>query len=167
MVRISFLLIGFFIFSSGFSQMREEKNLQPINSIQSLVDSIVYYGEIHGPYVAGVTSKSKSHKLFQKLTRNFQIEELLPLSSHCNPTVRGYAFWALSRVHYKQLDSVLIAHARDEEMVRVIQGRIISELPVIDFMQWVVHPDLLDADSKKLPEKVIDSVAKVRFLKNF
>lgn len=167
MLRINYLILSLLISGVGLAQVAEKREILTMDAIKSVVDSLAFYNEIHGLYVAGITSKSKSYKLFQKLSTSFELDYLLQLSTHCNPTIRGYVFWALSRSHYGGLDSVLLAHAKDEQRVRVIQGRTIAEVPVIDFMQWVVHPDLLDADSKKLPKTVIDSVSKIRFSKGF
>ena len=57
----------------------------------------------------------------------------------------------------------MLSHARDEAPVRFIQGGMVTELPLVDFLQWVVNPQLLDGDCKKLDNSVLDRVTELRF----
>ena len=77
--------------------------------------------------------------------------------------VRAYAFWALARQQYEELEQVLLEHARDEALVREVQGGMVTQVPLIDFMQWVVDPELLDTESKKLDTDVFRQVSEIRF----
>ena len=135
----------------------------PADSVQVLTDSLAGVNELHGPYVGFSGAVSGQYRNFGKLVELTCPEELLELMGHPNAVVRGYAFWGLARDQYENLDSVLLAHARDEAPVRVLQGGMVSELPLIDFLQWVVNPQLLDGDCKKLDARVIDRVAELRF----
>lgn len=136
-----------------------------VNEVKIITDSLVFYNEVHGPFVDGLFRNKRPYRLFSKLGMEASETELLNLMKHSNAVVRSYAFWALSRVHYEKLDSVLLAHAQDDAIIRVIQGRVVSEVTVIDFMQWVVNPDMLDDTSKKLPNTVLDSLNAIRYPK--
>ena len=149
----------------GFSQPAAGKgpNPSPPDSLQVLTDSLAQVNELHGPYVGFSGAITAQYKNFGKLVEAATPEDLLQLMDHSNAVVRGYAFWGLAREQYDKLDSVLLAHARDEVPVRAIQGGMVTALPLVDFMQWVVNPDMLDGDCKKLDDSVIDRVAELRF----
>ncbi|MBC2838750.1 hypothetical protein [Robiginitalea sp. SC105] len=131
--------------------------------ILQLADTLAVVNQIHGPYVGFTGETSAQYRNFVKLSELACTDELLQLTTHKNAVVRAYAFWALARQQYEELDEVLLEHARDEELVREMQGGMVTRVPVIDFMQWVVDPDLLDADSKKLEADVFEKVSEIRF----
>jgi hypothetical protein len=133
------------------------------DSIQVLVDTIASVNQIHGVYVGFSGEITAQYRHFETLTRLSDCGDLLNLCNDENPVVRGYAFWGLARKQYPNLDSVLLSHARDEAIIYEIQGGVISQLPLIDFMQWVVDPDILDVESKKLGHETMRRVAKLRF----
>ena len=56
-----------------------------------------------------------------------------------------------------------MAHAHDESLVVEIQGGVINQIPLIDFMLWVVDPDILDEESLKLDHKTFQKVTDLRF----
>lgn len=132
-------------------------------TLEILVDSLALVNELHGPYVGFSGIVTGQYQNFVKLVETAGPGELITLMGHTSAVVRGYAFWALAREQYERLDSVLLAHARDEVPVRVMQGGMVTELPLVDFMQWVVNPDMMDGDCKKLDARVIDKVAELRF----
>lgn len=131
--------------------------------ILQLVDSLSAVNQIHGPYVGFDGETTSQYQNFKKLSELACTDELLELTNHDNAVVRGYAFWALARQQYEGLDSVLLAHAHDEDPVREIQGGIINSVPLIDFMQWVVDPEMLDEDSRKLEPEIFQRVSQLRF----
>lgn len=131
--------------------------------INRLADSLASVNAIHGEYVGFDGNDSPQYRNFETLTELACPEELLGLMQHENATVRGYAFWGLARQQYPKLDSVLLAHARDESLVREMQGGMISTVPLIDFMQWVVDPALMDDESRKLEPEVFERVSELRF----
>lgn len=141
----------------------EGANPQPSDARFMLADSLARVNELHGPYVGFSGRVTGQYRNFLELVETTDAGGLLDLMGHPNAVVRGYAFWGLARQQYEKLDSVLLAHARDEVPVRLIQGGMVTELPLVDFMQWVVNPQLLDGDCKKLDASVIEKVAELRF----
>ncbi len=138
----------------------EDPRLAEINR---LADSLAAVNAIHGEYVGFDGINSAQYQNFETLTALACPEELLGLMQHENAVVRGYAFWGLARQQYPKLDSVLLAHARDESLVREMQGGMLSSVPLIDFMQWVVDPALMDGESRKLEREVFERVSELRF----
>lgn len=139
------------------------QGIQPMDSVYRLADSLAAVNALHGPYVGFSGEVTGQYRNFVALVDTANAEDLLELMQHPNAVVRGYAFWGLAREQYGALDSVLLAHARDEAPVRVLQGGMVTELPLVDFLQWVVNPRLLDGDCKKLDESVIEKVVELRF----
>ena len=164
-MKMRVLLLACLFPALGFSQpaVGEYPNPSPAQSLENLVDSLAEVNELHGPYVGFSGEVTGQYKNFGQLAEEAGEAKLLELMGHANAVVRGYAFWALARGQYEKLDSVLLAHARDEVPVRVMQGGMVTELPLVDFMQWVVNPDMLDGDCKKLDASIIDRVVELRF----
>lgn len=131
--------------------------------IGAIVDSLALVNEIHGSYVGFSGATTRQYEHFIQLSQLACPEELLLLTSHENAVVRAYAFWALARQQYEGLEKVLLEHARDEALVREVQGGMVTTVPLIDFMQWVVDPDLLDTESKKLDTDVFRQISEIRF----
>ena len=131
--------------------------------IRRLADTLSAVNAIHAEYVGFDGIQSAQYQNFETLTALACPTELLGLMQHDNAVVRGYAFWGLARQQFPKLDSVLLAHARDESLVREMQGGMISSVPLIDFMQWVVDPALMDEESRKLEQDVFERVSELRF----
>lgn len=152
--------------TTGVSGVGEAKSILedlPLE-IQVLTDSIAEINQIHGPYVGFDDSHPEQYLRFERLVERADCQELLACTSHENATVRAYAFWGLARKQYPDLEKVLLDHAKDEEYVSEIQGGVLTQIPLIEFMQWVVDPDMLDGDeSKKLDPAVHRKVAELRF----
>lgn len=128
-----------------------------------LADSLAFTNQIHGPYVGFSGERTDQYRRFETLTERLDCGELLKLCSHKNAVVRGYAFWGLARKHYSGLDSLLLAHAHDESPVIEIQGGVMNQIPLIEFMLWVVNPDMMDAESLKLDADTFRQVTELRF----
>ena len=152
--------------TTGISEVAEVKSALdalPIE-LQVLTDSIAEINQIHGPYVGFDDSHPEQYLRFERLVERADCQELLACTSHENATVRAYAFWGLARKQYPDLEKVLLDHAKDEEYVSEIQGGVLNQIPLIEFMQWVVDPDMLDGnESKKLDPSVHRKVAELRF----
>ncbi|SFR33300.1 hypothetical protein SAMN04490243_0649 [Robiginitalea myxolifaciens] len=152
--------------TTGVGQADEAKSTQealPIE-LQVLTDSIAEVNQIHGPYIGFDNTQPEQYLRFVRLVERADCQELLACTSHDNATVRAYAFWGLARKQYPDLEKVLLDHAKDEEYVSEIQGGVLTQIPLIEFMQWVVDPDMLDGDeSKKLDPAVHRKVAELRF----
>lgn len=131
--------------------------------IAAIADSLAVVNEIHGSYVGFSGETTRQYENFIRLSQLACPDELLLLTSHKNAVVRAYAFWALARQQYEELEQVLLEHARDEALVREVQGGMVTQVPLIDFMQWVVDPELLDTESKKLDTDVFRQVSEIRF----
>ena len=132
--------------------------------LQVLTDTIAEVNQIHGPYIGFGNSRPEQYVRFERMLELADCRELLACTSHDNATVRAYAFWGLARKQYPKLEEVLLAHATDEEYVSEIQGGILTQIPLIEFMQWVVDPNMLDGEeSKKLDPSVHRKVAELRF----
>ncbi len=158
-------LLAFLLPLTLLAQPSAQEFLSPQSRepLHVLTDSLAGVNELHGPYVGFSGAVSGQYQNFLELVDTAKAEALLALMQHPNAVVRGYAFWGLAREHYEKLDSVLLSHARDEAPVRFIQGGMVTELPLVDFLQWVVNPQLLDGDCKKLDNSVLDRVTELRF----
>ncbi len=154
-----------------YPRQADEKYPQQADTVENgipehilhLADTLAAVNQIHGPYVGFDGETTEQYKNFVKLSELACPDELLLLTSHDNAVVRGYAFWALARQQYTDLDKVLLNHARDETLVREVQGGMITRVPLIEFMQWVVDPDMFEEDSKKLDDGVFQRVSELRF----
>lgn len=131
--------------------------------ISSLIDSIATVDQVHSAFVGFEGKKTEQYMRFERLIETADCQELLACTQYPNATVRAYAFWALARRQYAGLDSVLLAHARDEDLISEIQGGVINRIPVIEFMQWIVRPDMMDGSGTKLDPEVLQRVARLRF----
>lgn len=157
------IILAFFVSWKSLGQLSLQPEKAEYRSIQTIADALAIWNELHGTYVVSDKNKPKPYKVFQELLKTKDTLGILQLMQHQNAVVRGYAFWALAKLQYANLDSILIAHARDEERIRYLQGMVVSEVPLVDFMFWVVHPEILDRDSKKLSDSVIEKVQAIRY----
>lgn len=132
--------------------------------IRKIVKDIAEKNEIHGDAVSIVAAKTPQYLRFVELYIKASSEELLELVEHPNPAVRGYAFWGLAKQHYEKLEVIIMSHAADEQLVYQIEGCKGSEIPVIDFMCWVVTPEMIDWDCKKLDIAALDRLQERRGL---
>lgn len=80
-------------------------------------------------------------------------EELVVLTNHESPAVRGYAFWALAKNHYPDLHAVFLDHVDDKADVFQRNGCMVGKESVISFMRQVVTPYMYDLDCKKLDDQ--------------
>ena len=90
---------------------------------------------------------------FVKLTTSATDEELVLLTDHTSPAVRGYAFWALAKRKYADLKSIFVAHLDDKSPVLQKNGCMVGNESVISFMRQVVTPYMYDPDCMKLDDK--------------
>ena len=124
---------------SKISKMTNEivKDIEKVNMVMS---SAVGY--------AGV--RPEQYDNFTKLKTKATTDELKELTNHPNPTVRSYAFWALSHDHSVDLYPIVLNHINDNEFVETQFGCIVSGESVGDFFISVVTPRYVDLNSKKL-----------------
>lgn len=132
-------------------------DLQKISKpVRQIVKDIARENEIHGTAVGYGGVKTPQYRRFEGLYTKASVEELIELVEHPNPTVRGYAFWGLAKRHDEKLEAIVMAHAADEQFVYQIDGCVGGEVPVIEFMRWVVTPKTVDWDCKKLDDTALD-----------
>ncbi|MDG1571033.1 hypothetical protein OZ410_01795 [Robiginitalea sp. M366] len=141
----------------------QETAADSVPAYQALADSLAKVNRVHGPYVGFNGETTNQYRNFLQLTETASEGQLLELCNHDNAVVRAYAFWGLARNQFTRLDSLLLAHARDEAPVSEVQGGVITRIPLVDFMQWVVDPNMMDTRSKKLDPAVIRRLAELRF----
>ncbi|MCT4591498.1 MAG: HEAT repeat domain-containing protein [Carboxylicivirga sp.] len=136
----------------SYSRNSGRKTSQPKISkeVNRIVRQMAKANVIHSDAIGYGGIKSDQYKRFEKLYAKASIAELLVLMDHPKPAVRGYAFWALAKQHYNDLEKVFLAHANDSQPVDQMVGCIGGEIPLIAFMRWVVMPDMLDLKCKKL-----------------
>jgi hypothetical protein len=98
---------------------------------------------------------------FMKLKDNATKDEKKELTNHPNPTVRCYAFWALSHDHSVDLFSIVLSHISDSAYVETIFGCLGGGEPVGDFFISLVTPGEVDLEVKKLDSTqiaILDSI---------
>lgn len=96
--------------------------------------------------------KDQQHARFIKLEKSADTDQLVLLTDHDSPAVRGYAFWALARRSYPDLRSIFIAHLDDKAKVFQKNGCMVGDESVISFMKQVVTPYMYDPDCMKLDD---------------
>lgn len=95
---------------------------------------------------------------FSQLNKIAKLEELIELTDHKSPAVRGYSFWALAKRNYSGLEDIFLNHINDTESVLQKNGCMIGKETVISFMKQVVTPYMYDPSCKKLPMTVREMV---------
>ena len=126
-----------------------------------VVKDIEEINVVMGNAVGFAGKRPKQYDNFVKLKTKATTEELKELTNHPNPTVRSYAFWALSYDHSIDLLPIVLDHINDTALVATQFGCIGIEESVGDFFISVVTPRLIDLDSKKLDSvefAILDSV---------
>lgn len=149
----SLLIFSFFslpIFLSGQSPKSTYDSQKISKAVSQIVKDIAKENEIHGTAVGYGGVKTTQYRRFEGLYTKASVEELTELVEHPNPAVRGYAFWGLAKRHDEKLEAIIMAHAADSQFVYQIDGCIGGEIPVTEFMRWVVTPQMIDWECKKL-----------------
>lgn len=119
---------------------RTDKIVKEIEAVNMVMSSGVGFGG----------DRPIQYDNFIKLKTHATSQELIELTNHYNPTVRSYAFWALSHDHSVDLFPILLNHINDNEFVKTQFGCIISSEPVGDFFIAIVTPEQIDLKAKKL-----------------
>ncbi|GEM_PF-3208682 len=102
--------------------------------------------------------RTDQYSRFIRLKEKVNIEELVALMNHPAPSVRGYSFWGLAKLHYDNLETIFIKHANDNAIIFFMDGCSPMDIPVIEFMEQVVQSNVLDVDCKKLSKSVINKM---------
>lgn len=159
-----FTLFSLPIFLSGQSPTSAYDPQKISKAVRKIVKAIAEKNEIHGDAVWIVAAKTPQYLRFVELHVKASSEELIELVEHPNPTVRGYAFWGLAKRNYERLEAIIMSHAVDEQLVYQIEGCKGSKIPVIDFMCWVVTPEMIDWECKKFDNAALDRLQERRKL---
>ena len=125
-------------------------------SILQIAKDLAKENEVHNAAISVAGEKTLQYRRFEGLVKKATLNELLELVEHPNPAVRVYAFWALAKREFEKLEAVLMAHAADDQLVYHIQGCLGGDIKVIDFMQKVVTPEMIDWECKKLNAAALD-----------
>jgi len=99
--------------------------------------------------------ENHQYNRFLKLQELASNDELVKLTDHLSPAVRGYAFWALAKNHYPDLKSIFIKHLDDQVAVIQRNGCMVGNESVISFMKQVVTPYMYDRSCKKLDDETL------------
>jgi len=132
--------------------------------IRKIVKKIAKTNEIHAEAVGFSGEKTSQYRLFEKLVKHAKDEELVELMNHPKAVVRGYVFWALAKRHYEALEEIYVKHVNDGEFVFQIQGCMGADMPVIVFMKWVVTPQMIDLDCKKIKKEAINRMEAKQYI---
>lgn len=116
------------------------KSVKKIEEVNQLMSSAVGYSLM----------RPKQWDNFEELKKNATKEELIELTNHPNGVVRSYSFWALSHKKDVDLFSIVKEHINDDEEISTMFGDIISNDKVGDFFIYILTPEYVDSDSKKM-----------------
>lgn len=161
---ITFTLCSLPLFLFGQSPTSAYDPQKISKAVRQIVKAIAEENEIHGTAVGYGGVKTPQYRRFEGLYTKAGLEELIELVEHPNPAVRAYVFWGLAKRQYEKLEAIILAHAADEQFVYQIDGCIGGEIPVIDFMCWVVTPEMIDWECKKFDNAALDRLQERRGL---
>lgn len=145
---IIFLLLPMLSFAQNLELNYQKRKIR--KEIRKIVVKIAEGDELHSEFIGYSGKTTRQYKHFERLIKKASLEEMVELTEHPQPVVRGYAFWGLAKKHYEDLEKIFIAHANDEELVFQMDGCTGGDMPLIDFMTWVVTPRMIDVNCKKL-----------------
>ena len=69
---------------------------------------------IFGRAVGFGAEETTEYKAFKKFVENASVNEIICLTKHKNPIIRGYAFWALIIIDKKEAGNLLPVFKKDE-----------------------------------------------------
>lgn len=118
-----------------------------MTSISELVEAIAKNGSLS-------FDQDAQYSNFEQLLEVAYIEDLIQLTDHDAPAVRGYAFWGLAKKNYEGLEDIFRAHIDDRAKVISRNGCLVGDNTVIGFMRQVVTPYMYDPHCKKLSDDV-------------
>lgn len=165
---IKIIIIFLFIPTLNFGQEKgfDYEPTKIRKEIRKIAIKIGKFNEIHSEAIGVGGERTKQYDRFEKLVEKATIDELIELTEHPKPAVRGYAFWGLAKKYYDNLEEIFVSHANDEEEVFQMQGCFGGEIAVIEFMRMVVMPQMLDMDCKKLNDAAFSRVKAKRKILN-
>lgn len=140
-IRIITISLSLFL---GLSVVGEGQTIS--RTVSTLVDQIAQSGSLG-------FDQDAQYQRFLKLNESATDDELILLTDHAVPAVRGYAFWALAKRNYPDLRSIFVAHRDDKASVFQKNGCMVGNESVISFMKQVVTPYMYDLNCMKLDDE--------------
>jgi hypothetical protein len=141
-VSMLFCIVG----CGGDVWIFEEK--PSVADIDEIVKKIEEVNIVMGRAVGAGGDRPEQYDNFIYLKNNATKDELIGLTDHTNPTVRCYAFWALSYNPTADLLPIIYKHRNDNEIVMTLSGCIGMDEKVIDFFVRVY-------ERRSLPDTVL------------
>jgi hypothetical protein len=118
------------------------------------------YKRVDNSYIGFVGDKSIIYKTFENLCSTATDGDLIRLTAHSSPSVRVYAFWALSKRNSKELFNIIQLHRKDRSKFAFWSGCDGGVEQVNTFLLNLVTPGLIDAQTGKLSWSEIEKLKK-------
>lgn len=128
-ILFALLLIRFLVVAQNTF---DEKKIS--NATKRIVNKIVKGGAVMSEAIGYEGTRPKQYDNFEALQKNATIQELIVLTDHQSPTVKCYAFWALSHRQNIDLFPIVLGHIKDTAEVSTLFGCIGSAEQVGDFL---------------------------------
>ena len=111
-------------------------------NVLSIAKEIANYNSIEESAIGVAGSKGSQYIRFEELMKEANENELIELTKHPNPAVRGYAFWGLAHLKSSQLEKIIDQHIDDKEKIEYVSGCEILSYTVIQIMIDAATPVL-------------------------
>lgn len=133
------------------------------DSLQPFVDSLIKFDAIFDEAVGYGGSKPEVYTWFEKLAQSAENDELIRLTSHSSPTVRGYSFWALVEREDPKVKEIMLEHVDDSVYIERMSGCLGYQEKLNDFMLSIIAPNCVDTNCSRLPpEDMAEIKAKMK-----
>lgn len=146
---------------TGNKNINSEKTLRIRDDIAILVSAIAEENMLNEQHVGIAGKESPQWKRYIKLSKLATNEELISLTDHDNPVIRGYSFRALANRKSSETFSILLKHLSDTTKVQTFSGCIMGEEMLSYYFINIVTPNLIDTNLYKLNKQeqaCVDSV---------
>ena len=130
-----------------------------IGQLDSLVQQIIEGEQVNYSYVGRGGWTSKQYQLYEKLSSNSSIDELLKLVQHENNVVKSYAAWSLIDKDYKKLDDVFKYFLDNDEKVLTYRGCIVSR----NLMSSIFYYKYLNEIENKVEDELLIKLDSIIF----
>ncbi|XOV68682.1 MAG: hypothetical protein ACFHU9_05770 [Fluviicola sp.] len=133
------------------------------DNLQPYVDSLIEFDAIFDEAVGYAGSKPTVYVWFEKLMELGEDKELILLTKHSSPTVRGYSFWALVEREHPKVKEIMLQHVDDSVYIDRMSGCIGYHEKLNDFLFSIIAPNCIDSDCSRLPpEDIAEIKAKMK-----
>lgn len=135
--------------------------IQVSDSLRPIVDTLVAYNSIDDEGVGYSGSKPITYKTFEKLNQIASDDELIRLTNHFSPAVRGYSFWGLVERNHPAIKEIALNHTQDAAVVDRMSG--CTEYPVglNEFLLATLIDNCRNPDFHVSPEDIAEIEAKM------